>query len=204
VRTGDADLWADVQPESRRRILVAAVELFATEGYHPTTTRKIAQVVGMSPAAVYVHYQAKVELLCEIGAVGYSALIAEVRAASEDSSGPADQLARMMSAFVRWQIGHRALARVMQSALDELEDPTRQRILTLQAALGGLFESVLAAGARAGELSVDADVVIPAARALQSIGFDLPRWPWSDDDDARVGHAYAGLALRMLGDARAT
>src|SRR5512145_1892097 len=54
--------------EVRRKILDAARELFATEGYERVTMRRIADVIEYSPTTIYNHFEDKVALvdaLCE-------------------------------------------------------------------------------------------------------------------------------------------
>ncbi len=41
---------------ARERLINAAVDAFAENGFAGTTTRDIASRAGMSPAAVYVHH----------------------------------------------------------------------------------------------------------------------------------------------------
>src|SRR6201999_4471764 len=62
----DFDLWADVTPPASRRLLLAALDAFAEHGYFATTTRQIAERANLSPAAVYIHYVSKAEMLGEI------------------------------------------------------------------------------------------------------------------------------------------
>ena len=53
--------------EVRRKILDAARELFATEGYAHVTMRKIAEAIEYSPTAIYGHFEDKddlVEAIC--------------------------------------------------------------------------------------------------------------------------------------------
>ena len=56
-------LWAGIESESSRRILLAALAAFAQRGFQAATTREISERAGMSPAAIYVHYKAKSDLL---------------------------------------------------------------------------------------------------------------------------------------------
>ena len=54
--------------EVRRKILEAARELFATEGYERVTMRRIADAIEYSPTTIYNHFEDKVALvdaLCE-------------------------------------------------------------------------------------------------------------------------------------------
>ncbi|WP_309117844.1 helix-turn-helix domain-containing protein, partial [Saccharothrix sp.] len=52
-------------------MLIAAAAAFAGRGYHATTTRDIAAQAGMSPAAVYIHYRSKEDLLFQISRIGH-------------------------------------------------------------------------------------------------------------------------------------
>ena len=70
---GEIEPWVEVTPDAARRLLVAAVEAFAERGYHATTTRDIAGRAGMSPAALYIHYKTKEELLHRISRIGHAA-----------------------------------------------------------------------------------------------------------------------------------
>jgi AcrR family transcriptional regulator len=49
--------------QTRQRILAAAIELFAANGYAGTSVRDIAEAVGMTKAALYYHFSSKEEIL---------------------------------------------------------------------------------------------------------------------------------------------
>ncbi|MDW7710423.1 MAG: TetR/AcrR family transcriptional regulator [Deferrisomatales bacterium] len=48
---------------TRRKILVAATELFARRGYHKTSTADLAATIGMTQGAVFHHFASKEALL---------------------------------------------------------------------------------------------------------------------------------------------
>lgn len=48
---------------TRRKILVAATELFARQGYHKTTVTDLAAAIGMTQGAVFHHFASKEVLL---------------------------------------------------------------------------------------------------------------------------------------------
>jgi AcrR family transcriptional regulator len=64
--------------ETRRRLLDAALELFATQGFDATTVRQIADAVGVRDPAIYAHFAGKQALydalLAEMGPVSLQAL----------------------------------------------------------------------------------------------------------------------------------
>lgn len=84
---GEDKPWGEVTPEAARRLLVAAVEAFAERGYHATTTRDIAGRAGMSPAALYIHYKTKEELLHRISRIGHDKAL-EILETAADAWAP--------------------------------------------------------------------------------------------------------------------
>src|SRR5487761_760096 len=96
------DLWADIQPAAARRLLRAALESFATCGYHGTSTRHIATEAGMSPAAVYVHYRSKAQLLFEISRRGHESALGCVRDALDDLESPSARMRALACSFATW------------------------------------------------------------------------------------------------------
>ena len=53
-------------PQGKKRIMAAAVELFASQGYNGTSTARIAQQAGLSQATLFKHFKSKDELLTAI------------------------------------------------------------------------------------------------------------------------------------------
>lgn len=141
--------WGEVNPDAARRLLVAAVEAFAERGYHATTTRDIAGRAGMSPAALYIHYKTKEELLHRISRIGHEKALDVLRRAAETEGSPADRLAEAVRSFVRWHAGQHTVARVVQYELDALGPDARAEIVTLRrendAAVRGIIEDGVAA-----------------------------------------------------------
>jgi AcrR family transcriptional regulator len=85
-----AGLWAHIEPPSSRRLLLAALEAFAAHGFDGATTRDIAGRAGMSPAAVYVHYGSKAELLYEISRTGHDEVWMQVNDAIDGVVDPTE------------------------------------------------------------------------------------------------------------------
>jgi len=69
-------LWNPELGDVDRRLLTSAVRCFAANGYHATTTRDIAAGVGLSPAALYVHFPSKELVLFEIMRACHEAALA--------------------------------------------------------------------------------------------------------------------------------
>src|ERR1700742_5221557 len=94
-----SDIWSDVAPPTARRLLLAGLAAFSELGYFATTTREIAQRAGMSPAAVYVHYPSKAELLAQICLRGHEQVLGEVERAVQSAGAPSERVGEVVFAF---------------------------------------------------------------------------------------------------------
>ena len=142
VSANSAGLWAGIESESSRRILLAALAAFARRGFQAATTREIGEGAGMSPAAVYVHYKSKSDLLYEISRIGHQSVLDVVQEALRDApQDPEQRVRRFVAAFAKWHADHHVVARVIQYELKALPPRQFRRIAELRKR----FEELLAA-----------------------------------------------------------
>jgi AcrR family transcriptional regulator len=90
----------------RAEILEAAERIFVVEGYEGATIRKIADEVGVSSTALYMHFRDKDEILHEICLQSMQALLQQN---SEIAARPVDAVTRvrlMLEAYVAMGLGH--------------------------------------------------------------------------------------------------
>jgi AcrR family transcriptional regulator len=195
----EAQPWGEVTPDAARRLLLAAVEAFAERGYHATTTRDIASRAGMSPAALYIHYKTKEELLHRISRIGHEKAVAILRTAARAEGSPGERLAEAVSSFVRWHAGGRTTARVVQYELDSLGPDARAEILGLRRQVDAEVRGIIEEGVRSGEF--DVIDVQGTTLAVLSLCIDVARWFNVDGPRTpeEVGALYADLVLRMVG-----
>lgn len=195
----EAQPWGEVTPDAARRLLLAAVEAFAERGYHATTTRDIASRAGMSPAALYIHYKTKEELLHRISRIGHEKAVAILRTAARAEGSPGERLAEAVSSFVRWHAGGRTTARVVQYELDSLGPEARAEILGLRRQVDAEVRGIIEEGVRSGEF--DVIDVRGTTLAVLSLCIDVARWFNVDGPRTpeEVGALYADLVLRMVG-----
>ncbi|MGW4982787.1 TetR family transcriptional regulator [Streptomyces mirabilis] len=196
---GEMQPWAEVTPDAARRLLVAAVEAFAERGYHATTTRDIAGRAGMSPAALYIHYKTKEELLHRISRIGHDKALDIVRSAAQGGGGAAERLTDAVRSFVRWHAGQHTTARVVQYELEALGPEARAEIVALRRQTDAAVRGIIADGVAAGDF--DVPDVPGTTLAVLSLCIDVARWfnvggPRTPDE---VGALYADLVLRMVG-----
>ena len=194
-------LWAAVEPEASRRMVLGAVDAFAEKGYHATTTRDIAARAGLSPAALYVHFPSKAALLAAISTTGHEAALALVEAAVARGTDPVERLRLVVADFVAWHATNHRVARVVQYELDALPDDARAQAVALRRRIEAVVTRTITDGVAAGAMAVDDPRRV--ARAVLSLGIDVVRWydPAGRDSPAALGDLYAGLAVRMVGAA---
>ncbi|GGW35517.1 TetR/AcrR family transcriptional regulator [Streptomyces xantholiticus] len=195
---GDEQPWDEVTPEAAKKLLVAAVEAFAERGYHATTTRDIAGRAGMSPAALYIHYKTKEELLHRISRIGHDKALEILNAAYDGVGTPTERLADAVRSFVRWHAGRYTTARVVQYELDALSDTHRTEILGLRRQSDAVVRRILNEGVEAGEF--DVPDVPGTTVAVLSLCIDVARWfnTQGRRTPDEVGALYADLVLRMV------
>ena len=195
-----AEAWLD-EPlaPAARRLLVGAVEAFATRGYHATTTRDIAARAGLSPAGVYVHFTSKEELLYQISLIGHRGSVRVVRAAASGIEDPAARLRAVIEAITAWHARHHTTARVINYEMSALTELHRAGVATLRREIDALVRQTLADGVAAGVFDVPdvpgttlalLSLTIDVARGFRATGARAPE---------ELGEFYGALALRMVG-----
>lgn len=55
-----------VSPEGKRKVLIAAIELFSEQGFEKTSTAQISEKSGMSEGTIFKYFKSKKELLNDI------------------------------------------------------------------------------------------------------------------------------------------
>lgn len=193
------ELWPDDLGEVARKLLDSAVRCFAANGYHATTTRDIAAGVGLSPAAMYVHFPTKELVLCTIVRSGHERALAHLRTPEVERSGDAAATLRLLiSRYTAWHARHHVTARVAQYELSGLTAEHYEDILRLRHQTNEVFRHTVAKGVADGTFDqVDVNRVV---RAMLSLAIDLVRWYRLDgaDHPEELGEFYADLALKMV------
>ncbi|MEV8402340.1 TetR/AcrR family transcriptional regulator [Streptomyces niveus] len=195
---GEGMPWGEVTPEAARKLLVAAVEAFAERGYHATTTRDIASRAGMSPAALYIHYKTKEELLHRISRIGHDKALEILTAAADRDGTAAERLTDAVRSFVGWHAARHTTARVVQYELDALAAEHRTEIVELRRRSDATVRRILQDGVRDGEF--DVPDVPGTTLAVLSLCIDVARWfnTQGRRTPDEVGTLYADLVLRMV------
>jgi AcrR family transcriptional regulator len=193
------DLWPDVRPDAARRLMAAAIESFATRGYHATTTRDIANAAGMSPAALYVHFPSKAAVLSAISRSGHEQALEMIQSVVSSTEDPVEAIQSIVQRFVSWHAKRHRVARVVQYELQALPVEEYKVVADLRRRTEQLVRDVISAGVASGRFKVTD--IRSAARAVLSLGIDVARWytEGSKPSPGALGRQYSELVLGMLG-----
>jgi AcrR family transcriptional regulator len=188
-----------VSQDTRSRLVEAAVESFATKGFHGTTTRDIASGAGMSPAALYVHHRSKEELLFQISREGHDRTLALVREAVASSSDPRDQLLAVVRDFVVHHAEGHTRARIVNYELAALSPEHLAEIAATRRQIEQEMRDLVERGVEAGAFATGDPHM--TSLALLSLGIDVARWyrdegAWTPE---QIADHYCELALRIVG-----
>jgi AcrR family transcriptional regulator len=202
---GRASLPPSLRAEgNRRRILEAALRLFAAQGFHGSSMRELAAVAELQPSALYVHFPSKEQLLAELVRAGHEAHHDALRTALlEAGSDPAAQLTALVRVHVRMHASYPELAIVVNSEMAALSEELAAPGMALRRQAAALLRDVVDRGTAMGKFfPPDA---YAAAAAIAAMGLRVPYWYSAETGMSieRLAEVHVELALRMLGAVRA-
>lgn len=169
----------------RAEILAAAERIFVEVGYDGATIRKIADEVGLSSTALYMHFPEKSAILHEIceGAFGrLKAANATILAAG----GPAEvKLRRLLEGYVDFGFDNPNAYRLIYltrpvEARDGAESASQQLGGELFRSFEAIVEEVGAAGHLRGEPRATAQALWAGAHGIVSLMITKPYFDWVD------------------------
>ena len=100
----------------RGEILDAAERIFIVEGYEGATMRKIADAVGVSSTALYMHFPDKACILGEICRRTLEQLLQRNREIAAKPVDPVVRVRMMLEAYMRWGLAHPNAYQLVYSA----------------------------------------------------------------------------------------
>lgn len=141
--------------ELRAEIVAAAEELLLETGNeHKVSIRAVADEVGVTPPAIYMHFADKSELMRAVCAKQFADIDTVMAEAGEGAASPLGELYERGRAYIDFGLSHREAYRMMFMARpDSVANVPKE-----EKPSGGAFENLVASVARAiqsGELVAD-------------------------------------------------
>lgn len=190
---------------TRGVILHAALELFAEHGFGGTSVRDIAKTAGVQPATMYAHFPSKQHVLAEIVKIGHDEHQRHLRAALlEGAADPAEQLAGLVRAHVRFHADFSMLAVVANAELHALLPEFAAAALELRHQSEQMLLDLIQRGIRQRVFRVAQPKL--ALNAIGGMGVRVAHWytPAYELSAKQVADHYAQMALRIVGVAAAS
>ena len=182
-----------------RRILEAALRLFATQGFHATSMRDLAKVLEIQPSALYGSFPSKDHLLAELVRLGHELQHATLRAALLAAGGdPLDQLRAVVRANAVFHATYPHLAVVVNDEMHALAPELAAPGLALRRQTIALLTEIVDRGVTKGRFAMSQPAV--AIAAIGAMSLRIPYWYTAGETAAdALGDAQAELASRMVG-----
>ncbi len=161
------------------RMLKAAAQCFNQKGYRGTSLRDVANVLGLTDAALYYYVRNKEKLvyLCYLRAADLGREALE-RACSEGNSGR-DTVLRYLRYHIEMMVGDRGPIAIM-SEIPSLKSDHRTEVLELSRRHSVNFESVLNTGIKDGSIQA-CNVRLTGNAIMGSINW-IPKWYHGDPE----------------------
>lgn len=147
----------------RAEILEAAERIFVEHGYEGATIRKIADEVGLSSTALYMHFADKGEILLQICRDAFDMLLASVRELAALDAPPEVRLRRMIEAYIDFGFAQPNAYRLIYLTRPlEARDGAQSAAQELGGELFAALEEVVRETVEAGRMSGDASTTAQA------------------------------------------
>ncbi len=180
------------------RMLCAAVESFAKKGFHASTTRDIAGKAGLSPAAVYMHFSSKEQLLYAIALIVAQWVLEELEQAARIEGTPMERLQRLVRTHVACHASMHTAVHVANFEFQALETTQRRKVIRIRDATEKLFFECIREGVARGAFRADETRLLTIT--VLSLGVSVSRWfsPRGHLTPVQLGDFYASLVGNMV------
>ena len=171
----------------RAEILHAAERIFVRDGYQGATIRKIADEVGVSSTALYMHFRDKDDILLEICAGAVGVLLAQNTEIAGRPIDPVTRVRLMLDAYMRFGLENpNTYWLAFCSSVDEISASEHAVATDLRERCYERFRSAIADIAEAGRLRGDVDVAAQvlwaACHGLVALRIGRPNVEWAPDE----------------------
>jgi AcrR family transcriptional regulator len=169
----------------RAEILAAAEQIFVEHGYEGATIRKIADQVGLSSTALYMHFADKQAILHEICRESFETLTALNQAVIAEPGEPEARIRRMMEAYVAFGFANPNAYRLVYltrplEARDGAESVAQQLGVELFRSFEAVVEDVERAGRLRGDVRATTQALWAGGHGIVSLMITKPYFDWVD------------------------
>ena len=172
----------------RAEILEAAERIFVAEGYEGATIRRIADEVGVSSTALYMHFHDKSCILAEICERTYRSLLATNSEIAERPLDAAVRTRMMLEAYMRWGLEHPNAYQLVYCGSSPVAQPlpagTAELSRQCYETFAGVVREVAAGGRlRTGGAAAAGQVLWMACHGVVALMTSRPNFEWANRDE---------------------
>lgn len=197
-----------VLDERRRRILAAALKVFAERGYHNAGIADIAQEVGAGHGTFYRYFTNKRDILDHVLAYAGERITAALAGSDPDGRSDPDgtdtleeyraQVERIGDALFTLFVDEHQIVPVFFMQSMSVDAEMTGRVLAVHDAMAALTEAYLRNGVRKGFLRADLDTAVTARAVNGMITAGAVAALRFDDPDAERDRWVRGVTTLML------
>jgi AcrR family transcriptional regulator len=171
----------------RAEILQAAERIFLRDGYQGATIRKIADEVGVSSTALYMHFRDKDDILLEICAGAVGVLLAQNTEIAARPIAASTRVRLILESYMRFGLENpNTFWLTFCSSAEENLAGARAVAFELGESCFERFKSVLAEIAEEGRLRSDVEIAAQllwtACHGLIALRIGRPNFGWSPEE----------------------
>ena len=173
----------------RAEILEAAERIFVAHGYEAATIRKIADEVGVSSTALYMHFRDKDQILLEICTGAMEELLAGNRLVTAMPVDAVTRVRLILEGYIRFALQHPNAYRLIFCSSPEVDSIRRQHAsMQLGQECVDRFASVIREVAaegrlRTGDPETVHQVLWSACHGMVSLMLTKPNFEWAPTEE---------------------
>ena len=188
----------------RAEILEAAERIFVADGYEGATIRKIADEVGVSSTALYMHFPDKGCILLEICERTITQLLARNRDIAAKPIDAGERLRQMLDSYMRWGLEHPNAYQLVFSGPSPVTPDKGETVADLSAQcyliFSGVVREVAAEGRlRSGTADSAAQALWASCHGVVMLMVTRPGFDWAPTDEL-LGVTLDGLMHGLVTD----
>ena len=172
----------------RAEILEAAERIFVADGYEGATIRKIADEVGVSSTALYMHFPDKGCILLEISERTITQLLERNRDIAGKPIDAGARVRQMLDSYMRWGLEHPNAYQLVFSGPSPVAEDRGETVVDLSAQCYDIFSGVVREVAadgrlRSGTADSAAQALWAACHGLVMLLITRPGFAWAPTEE---------------------
>lgn len=186
------------RPADSSTVLDAALTLMSDRGYHGTSLKQVADLVGIRAPSLYNHMDSKASLLRHWIFTTLDDIGRTLKEVDDSEDSPTERLTRMVKAYAYRHATHPREALIVNQETKHLNAEDLQRAQDMRRDHEHLMRGVIEAGNESGEFQTPTPML--SSFAIREMCVSIARWFRPDGalSAADIADQYATLALNMV------